>query len=67
MATTPPQDAPVDRIDLAGLRAGFDGVVLEAGDAGYEDARRVWNGAIDRRPACIARCGGVADIDPTGS
>ena len=28
----------------------------------YEGARRVWNGAIDRRPACIARCKGVADV-----
>jgi FAD/FMN-containing dehydrogenase len=47
---------------FAGLRAGFGGAVLEPGHAGYEDARRIWNGAIDRRPACIARCAGVADV-----
>ena len=30
--------------------------LLSAGDAGYEDARKVWNGTVDRRPAMIARC-----------
>ena len=29
---------------------------------GYDTARRIWNGAVDRRPACIARCTGVADV-----
>jgi len=31
-------------------------------DDGYEDARSVWNAAIDRRPALIARCSGVVDV-----
>ncbi|HEX6023819.1 MAG TPA: FAD-binding oxidoreductase [Solirubrobacter sp.] len=31
-------------------------------DPGYDSARTIWNGAIDRRPACIARCAGVADV-----
>jgi FAD/FMN-containing dehydrogenase len=35
--------------------------VLPAGPA-YDAARAIWNGAIDRRPACIARCTGVADV-----
>jgi FAD/FMN-containing dehydrogenase len=44
------------------LRASVDGLVIGPGDAGYDEARRIWNGAVDRRPACIARCSGVADV-----
>ena len=36
--------------------------VLRQGDAGYDDARKVWNGMIDKRPALIARFTGVADV-----
>jgi FAD/FMN-containing dehydrogenase len=38
------------------------GRVLTPGDPGYEDARRVWNGAVDRRPRAVVRCAGVADV-----
>jgi FAD/FMN-containing dehydrogenase len=41
---------------------GFSGQLLKAGDPGYDDARRVHNGMIDRRPALIARCLGTADV-----
>jgi len=37
------------------------GELLQPGDAGYDAARAVWNGMIDRRPALIARCRGAAD------
>jgi FAD/FMN-containing dehydrogenase len=40
----------------------FSGVLLTAGDRGYEAARRVWNGMIDRRPALIARCATPDDV-----
>jgi FAD/FMN-containing dehydrogenase len=40
----------------------FSGQLLQPGDAGYDDARRVHNGSIDKRPALIARCRGVADV-----
>ncbi len=43
-------------------RAALRGSLLLAGDAGYEEARSVWNGMIDRRPALVARCLGVADV-----
>lgn len=36
--------------DLAQLRSGFRGALLLPGEEGYEEARRIWNGAIDRRP-----------------
>ena len=40
----------------------FHGVVQQPGDAGYDDARKVRNGMIDRHPALIAHCAGVADV-----
>lgn len=42
--------------------SGFSGVLLRPGDDGYDRARRVWNGAIDRKPAFIARCWTSADV-----
>ena len=42
--------------------ASFTGQLLRPSDGGYDDARRVHNGLIDRRPAVIARCHGVADV-----
>jgi FAD/FMN-containing dehydrogenase len=44
------------------LRDSVHGRVIGPGDEGYDEARSIWNGAIDRRPACIARCTGVADV-----
>jgi FAD/FMN-containing dehydrogenase len=49
-------------VDVRGLRARFRGALLRPGEEGYEEARRVWNGAIDRRPALIARCAGADDV-----
>jgi hypothetical protein len=44
------------------LRASLRGPLLRADDAGYDEARTIWNGMIDRHPALIARCVGVADV-----
>ena len=44
------------------FRASLKGKLLLARDAGYEEARRVWNGSIDRHPALIARCESREDI-----
>ena len=41
---------------------GFSGALLLPGDPGYEHARGVFNGLVDKRPALIARCNGVADV-----
>lgn len=54
--------ARVDDAALAALRAGFRGAVIDSGDARYEEARKVWNGMIDRRPGLILQCTGVADV-----
>ena len=47
---------------LQQFRASLRGELLRPSDAGYEAARQVWNGMIDKRPALIARCHGVADV-----
>jgi FAD/FMN-containing dehydrogenase len=41
---------------------GFGGVALHPGDDGYDEARRVFNGMIDRKPVVIARCQTTADV-----
>jgi FAD/FMN-containing dehydrogenase len=46
----------------AELATTFRGQLLRPPDAGYEDARKVHNGLVDKRPALIARCVGVADV-----
>ena len=44
------------------LAATFGGLLLKPADAGYEEARKVHNGLVDKRPALIVRCRGVADV-----
>jgi FAD/FMN-containing dehydrogenase len=49
--------------DAIGEFAGrVRGTVLRPGDVGYDDARSIWNGLIDRRPALIVQCSGTADV-----
>src|SRR5207248_3636457 len=47
---------------LAELQAGFRGWIVGRDDPTYDEHRKLWNGSIDRRPALIARCAGVADV-----
>lgn len=44
------------------LASVFSGQLLRPADVGYEEARRVHNGLVDKRPALIARCRGLADV-----
>src|SRR5438445_3511374 len=48
--------------NAAELATTFGGQLLMPSDAGYDDARKVHNGLVDKRPALIARCRGLADI-----
>lgn len=43
-------------------RTTFRGALLRNDEEGYEATRRVWNGAVDRKPALIARCAGADDV-----
>src|SRR5690242_8138753 len=52
----------IDDREIGGLRAQVAGEVLLPTDTGYDAARSVWNGAIDRRPAVIVRCLNSADV-----
>ena len=47
---------------LEQLAPSFSGQLLQPTDAGYDEARRVYNGLIDKRPALVARCRGTADV-----
>jgi FAD/FMN-containing dehydrogenase len=54
--------ATIDENAIEAFRASLRGQLLRPGDGGYDEARKVWNAMIDRYPALIARCAGVADI-----
>ena len=47
------------------LSTALRGEVIDRDHAAYDEARRVWNGLIDRHPAVIARCADVADVVET--
>jgi hypothetical protein len=47
---------------LQALQAQLRGTVVQPGDADYDQARKVYNAMIDKRPRLIARCAGVADV-----
>jgi FAD/FMN-containing dehydrogenase len=52
----------LDGAAVEALRADLRGPVIAPGDAEYDEARKVWNGMIDRHPAAIARVAGAADV-----
>jgi FAD/FMN-containing dehydrogenase len=47
---------------IEGFRTSFGGSALTPGEEGYDTARAVWNGAIDRSPAVIARCSSADEV-----
>ena len=48
--------------DLESLRAAVTGGTFAVGDAGYDQARRAWNLAVDERPAIVVIAESVADV-----
>src|SRR5215470_3188313 len=52
----------LDNEKITEFRSTLRGDLIMNDHAAYESARRVWNGNIDRHPALIARCAGVADV-----
>jgi FAD/FMN-containing dehydrogenase len=60
--TTLDRKAEIQPDEIEALRGRLRGEVLHTSDADYEHARRLWNGMIDKRPALIVRCEGVADV-----
>ncbi|MFZ6184242.1 FAD-binding oxidoreductase [Nannocystis pusilla] len=57
-----PADPRLDPDALAALQAEFRGELVDPAHPRYDAARAVWNARIDRRPALVARCTGVADV-----
>jgi len=55
-------EAEVDAQAVAGLAERVRGPVLTPADPRYDEARSIWNGLIDRRPALIVQCSGAADV-----
>jgi FAD/FMN-containing dehydrogenase len=60
--TEPRAAATLDADAYDELASGFAGDLIRPGDPTYDEHRRIWNGAIDRHPALIARCRGVSDV-----
>jgi len=52
----------IPRADIKDFRASLHGQLLLAGNDGYEQARKIWNGVFDRHPAMIARCANSDDV-----
>jgi FAD/FMN-containing dehydrogenase len=52
----------LDNATVEGFRAQLRGELIQTGDAAYEEARKVYNGMIDKHPGLIARCVDVADV-----
>jgi FAD/FMN-containing dehydrogenase len=62
MTVTVQSPARLTEDTLLGLRSSLRGMLLLPGDDGYDAARAVWNGMIDRHPALVVQPAGVADV-----
>ncbi|MEE8159879.1 MAG: FAD-dependent oxidoreductase [Dehalococcoidia bacterium] len=62
VATKIGAESVIGEADFEKFRSSLRGELLLSSDEGYDAARKVWNGMIDKRPALIARCAGAADV-----
>src|SRR3972149_9649637 len=62
MMPAPSVPVEIGEAAVAELRTRLRGDSIRPDDPGYDEARLVWNGMIDRRPALIVRCSGPADV-----
>jgi FAD/FMN-containing dehydrogenase len=62
VATISGMDTVLKETAVAAFKQSLRGQLITPGDDRYDEARQVWNGDIDRRPALIARPAGVADV-----
>ena len=60
--TSDGKQVTLSRLDVDDFRASLRGQLLLPNSAGYDDARKIWNGMFDRKPSLIARCAGAADV-----
>jgi len=56
------EQIPLDEADVQQIEGALRGELVRPTDSGYDEARAIFNAMIDRRPALIARCAGVADV-----
>jgi FAD/FMN-containing dehydrogenase len=54
--------AVIEESVVAGLQARMRGELIQPGDESYDEARKIWNGMIDKKPALIARCASADDV-----
>ena len=52
---------------IKALRSSLSGSVITAADPGYDEARRVWNAEVDRRPEVVANCATAQDVSGGGA
>ena len=62
VTTTTGGETVLEEAAVEEFKSSLRGELLRPGDEGYDEARAIWNGMIDKRPALIARCTGVADV-----
>jgi FAD/FMN-containing dehydrogenase len=56
------ESSPTTSTPTLELDAAFQGPQFRSGDDGYDEARAIYNAMVDKRPALVARCSGVADV-----